>query len=73
MFGFKYSIFIIRHFHFFPDIPDINSGDIIIDGSDGGNSAIIDANDAARSVTFSSLIVVLSLCLSISNFLQVVR
>lgn len=55
------------------DIPDINSGDIIINGSGGGNSAIIDANDAVRSVTFSSLVVVLSICLSVLNFMQVVR
>lgn len=55
------------------DIPDINSGDIIIDGANGGNSAIIDANDAGRSVTFSWLIVLISICLSVFHLLQVVR
>lgn len=54
------------------DIPDINSGDIIIDNTGNGNSAVIDANDSGKSLTFSWLIV-LSIGLSVLHLVQVVR
>lgn len=50
------------------DIPDINSGDIVIDGS---NNGIIDAS-SGQSLTFSYLLV-LSICLSVINLVQVTR
>lgn len=53
------------------DIPDINSGDIIIDGSNNGNSAVIDAN-SGQSLTFSCLLL-LSICLSVIHLVKLVR
>ena len=57
-------------FFFLADIPDFNSGDIIID-STNKNSAVIDT-DSAQSLTFS-WVLLLSICLSIFNLVKLVR